>query len=538
MAAPTTAFASGTGTITATGEGNGLLQAISPKISNARMTVGVSGTFTSLVLAVRGNLRGITSEVYYPITGKNRGTGLNLSNSASISLTNSTEALFEFDVGGLDNVEVYAASGTPTSLVVESRVEPASGNSTPTVVSAISGSSTFAGGLVIADNQTLGIGTDSDLTAGWDGTDIDVLAAADNTMVTIGATGNSFDFKVFGAGAATYATFDASADSFKLEDNVFFGFGSNTAGVGTKGDINITWNATKLLVAQTTPNSAIDLGVSGAGIDLQFYGDTAGYDLLWDQSADSLLFADNAKLAIGTGSDIVFLWDATDLLVSQLTADSSIKWGVSGAGINHVFYGDTATYNMTWDQTNDQLLFNDSAKLSIGTGAGGVGDIALSWDATRLNVTQLTANSEVRWGVDGAGIDQMWYGDTASTYVTWDQSADSLILAGVAKIKAQTIAAATGTAIPVTHSGSFPITQAGAETNTLADPSYLGQWLSIFVDTDTAGARVITAASRINQAANTIITLTEVGDFIKLEAITIAGALKWQVVSNDGAVLS
>ena len=49
---------------------------------------------------------------------------------------------------------------------------------------------------------------------------------------------------------------------------------------------------------------------------------------------------------------------------------------------------------------------------------------------------------------------------------------------------------------------------------------------------------VAQAASRINQAANTIITLTEVGDFIRLVAITVAGALKWQVVSNDGASLS
>jgi hypothetical protein len=96
----------------------------------------------------------------------------------------------------------------------------------------------------------------------------------------------------------------------------------------------------------------------------------------------------------------------------------------------------------------------------------------------------------------------------------------------------------TGAAIPVTRSGSVAITTAAAETNTLADPAFMGQWLSIFVDTYAVGNRVITAASRINQAANTVITLGAVGDFIKLEAVTIAGALKWQVVSNDGAALS
>ena len=102
----------------------------------------------------------------------------------------------------------------------------------------------------------------------------------------------------------------------------------------------------------------------------------------------------------------------------------------------------------------------------------------------------------------------------------------------------ETIVAATATAIPVTRSGSFPITTAAAETNTLAAPSFLGQTMSLFVDTYAVGARVVTASARINQAANTVMTFGAVGDFIKLEAITIAGALRWQVVANDGVALS
>jgi hypothetical protein len=180
-------------------------------------------------------------------------------------------------------------------------------------------------------------------------------------------------------------------------------------------------------------------------------------------------------------------------------------------------------------------LAADNVYSGWGTGSAGVPDISIGWDGTRLRVTPLTADSAIRWGADGAGIDQLWYGDTAASILTWDQSADSLILSGVTKIKLQTIAAATGTAIPVTHSGSFPVTTAAAEMNTLADPTYLGQTISIFADTYAVGDRVITAASRINQAGHTTITLGAVGDFIKLEAITIGGALKWQVVATDGA---
>lgn len=75
------------------------------------------------------------------------------------------------------------------------------------------------------------------------------------------------------------------------------------------------------------------------------------------------------------------------------------------------------------------VSFGDSNQLRFGTG----NDITIAWDGTDLDVLQATANSSIKWGVDGAGIDQVLYGDTASTSLTWDQSADSLIFTGVAR---------------------------------------------------------------------------------------------------------
>jgi hypothetical protein len=96
----------------------------------------------------------------------------------------------------------------------------------------------------------------------------------------------------------------------------------------------------------------------------------------------------------------------------------------------------------------------------------------------------------------------------------------------------------TAAAIPVTRSASVAIVTAGSETNTLAIPAFVGQTLSLYADTYAVGNRVVTSAQRINQAGNTIMTFGAAGDFIKLEAITIAGALRWQVVANDGVALS
>lgn len=96
----------------------------------------------------------------------------------------------------------------------------------------------------------------------------------------------------------------------------------------------------------------------------------------------------------------------------------------------------------------------------------------------------------------------------------------------------------TGVAIPVTRSANIAITTAAAETNTLAIPTFKGQRLLISCDVHAVGDRVITSAQRINTAGNTTITLNTAGDAILLEAIQIGGALRWQVIVNDGCTLA
>ena len=92
-------------------------------------------------------------------------------------------------------------------------------------------------------------------------------------------------------------------------------------------------------------------------------------------------------------------------------------------------------------------------------------------------------------------------------------------------------------AIAVTRTGSCAITTAGAETRTLAIPSFIGQDLSISCDVY-VGDGVITVASAFNQAGNTIITLNTAGDTVALTAVQIGGVLAWRLVVNDGAALS
>lgn len=92
-------------------------------------------------------------------------------------------------------------------------------------------------------------------------------------------------------------------------------------------------------------------------------------------------------------------------------------------------------------------------------------------------------------------------------------------------------------AIPVTHSGACAITTAGAETRTLAAPTFDGQRLSISMDVD-GGDGVLTVAAAINQTGNNTVTFNDAGDTIDLVAIRVAGVLRWKLVVNDGTSLS
>lgn len=93
-------------------------------------------------------------------------------------------------------------------------------------------------------------------------------------------------------------------------------------------------------------------------------------------------------------------------------------------------------------------------------------------------------------------------------------------------------------AIPVTQSGTCMLVSAGAETRTLAIPTFLGQRITLTCKTY-VGNIVLTAAAAVNQTGNNTLTFGAARDTIVLQAIELNGdTLAWQVVANDGVALS
>lgn len=92
-------------------------------------------------------------------------------------------------------------------------------------------------------------------------------------------------------------------------------------------------------------------------------------------------------------------------------------------------------------------------------------------------------------------------------------------------------------AISVKQSGVCAMTSAGAETRTLAIPSFIGQEISLIDDTH-VGNIVVTVAAAFNQAGNTILTFGAAADACTLKAMTVGGSLVWRIMGNDGVAVS
>lgn len=163
--------------------------------------------------------------------------------------------------------------------------------------------------------------------------------------------------------------------------------------------------------------------------------------------------------------------------------------------------------------------YGDNTALNLGDG----NDIVLTWDGTRLNVTQATPNSEIRWGVDGAGIDQRLYGDTASQSWLWDQSADAVVMTSAVSITGQgsTVVPVIPIAAQQALSGAGAVnitsyytawTTTGANAGTLANGAQKGQLKKIQLIVD-GGDGTLTPTSL---SGGTTITFADAGDFAVL----------------------
>ena len=227
--------------------------------------------------------------------------------------------------------------------------------------------------------------------------------------------------------------------------------------------------------------------------------------------------ADNAVIAGKIAANAVTTAKILNANVTadKLAADAVIEVKIADNAVTNDKIADIARGSVKVGGTSNaptDLVAKTSGQILIGDGTD-VKSVAVSGDVT------IAATGAVSIGA---------------------KKVTTAMLADTASANCKAIAAAHEADIPVTGSGQIPLTIAdAAETNTLAVPTFEGQELTLYVTALTgSGTRAVTVASAFNQAANTIITFNNAGDFVVLRGIKIGAAYAWRLVVNDGAALS
>ena len=154
-----------------------------------------------------------------------------------------------------------------------------------------------------------------------------------------------------------------------------------------------------------------------------------GTDISWGTDSGAITAVNNA-----TANELVTIGSTTTELDAEanLTFDGSalqvtgtLTVGVNDTGHDVKFFGATSGAYMLWDESTDDLKLVGAAGLTV---AGAIDiDGLTNLDAVDIDgAVQLDSTLTV--GVDDTGYDVKLFGATASKYMLWDESADSLIV--------------------------------------------------------------------------------------------------------------
>jgi cytoskeletal protein CcmA (bactofilin family) len=241
----------------------------------------------------------------------------------------------------------------------------------------------------------------------------------DNIIIngtTIGHTSDT-DLLTLTSGVATVAG-ELDAATLDISGNADIDGTTNLDAVDIDGAVQI--------------DATFTSGVDGQGYDTKFFGDTSSAYMLWDTSADDLVFAGAAGIDLAGDIDVdgTANLDAVDI-DGAVQIDGAVTVGVDGTGLDVKFFGDTSGAYMLWDESADDLVLAGAAGIDL---AGDIDvDGTANLDAVDIDGAVQIDNT-VTVGVNDTGYDVKFFGATSGAYMLWDESTDDLILAGAAKL--------------------------------------------------------------------------------------------------------
>ena len=337
------------------------------------------------------------------------GTGLTL---------NSTNKLCFYDTA----LSIHSSTDGQLDLIADTEIQIAATTIDINGAVAMDGAITGATDITLSgelDAATLDISSNADIdgTTNLDAVDIDGAVQIDATF-TSGVDGQGYDTKFFGDTASAYMLWDTSADDLVL---------AGAAGIDLAGDIDVDGTAnldTVDIDGNTQADGTITVGENDTGYDVKFFGATSGAYMLWDESTDDLVLAGASKLYLYDAAGGEYISSSGSALT---IASGSGAWELPAAdGSADQYLKTDGSGNLDWASVSSGVSLSGATNNTIATVTGAnalIGEANLTFTGSAL-----TCIGTVTVGVDGTGHDVQYYGDTASSYMLWDESADSLLL--------------------------------------------------------------------------------------------------------------
>lgn len=183
-----------------------------------------------------------------------------------------------------------------------------------------------------SSNFRIGNGSDewddvSDVTIAWDGTDLDMTAAADDTVFKIGDGTNSFDVWIYGNTASDYVLWDASAGKLSLEGSAYLQLDSFRRTVTAKtADYAVVAADSGTVFVTTGAAGAVNFtlpSVATAGLEFTFVNTVDQNMVITATAADTMVLVNDAAADSVTfstasekiGASVTCISDGTNWLV-------------------------------------------------------------------------------------------------------------------------------------------------------------------------------------------------------------------------------
>jgi hypothetical protein len=140
-------------------------------------------------------------------------------------------------------------------------------------------------------------------------------------------------------------------------------------------------------------DATLTVGANDQGYNVTLYGDTASRYVLWNSSADTLLFSDNAKAGFGTGTDLHIMSDGANGYIDNETGTLYVRGSdlllTDADGGNRYLQGENnAGTSLYWNDTNAERI------ITTVTGVTVTGGVAIKNGATSAGFVEFFEDSD------------------------------------------------------------------------------------------------------------------------------------------------